>query len=43
MKDFQAWWRNVPPQQKPIWTILCYVVLFAVSIDLGRTLYGVFH
>ncbi|WP_293914840.1 hypothetical protein [Deinococcus sp.] len=43
MKDFEVWWQNVPENQKPIWMVLCYAVILALGIDLGRTLYSVLH
>ncbi|CAM3469415.1 hypothetical protein DESA109040_13765 [Deinococcus saxicola] len=43
MTEFKVWWQNVPKSQKPIWVILCYALILAGSIDVGRALYDVLH
>jgi len=43
MTKFKDWWQSTPKSQKPIWTVLCYTLILAAGIDIGRTLYHLIH
>jgi hypothetical protein len=43
MTNLLQWWQHLPKRQKPLWIVLSYTLILTAGIDLGRTLYHLFH